>query len=190
MRTRSFGEIEAGGAVPPATVKVWDLLVRIFHWSLVASFATAWLAVEEWNAVHEWAGYGALGLVSARLVWGLVGSRYARFANFVRSPGVVIRYLRNMLRGTETRYLGHNPAGAAMVLLLMAGIAGLGVTGWMMTLNAYWGVAWLGELHETIASAMLLLVALHVAGVLLASVRHGENLVAAMFTGRKRQDPS
>lgn len=169
-----------------ATIRVWDPFIRLFHWSLVASFAIAWLTAEEWQGLHEWAGYAAAALVAFRLLWGLVGTRYARFAQFVYAPGTVARYAGAMLRGKERRYLGHNPAGGMMILALLATLLGTAATGWMYTLDAFWGVEWVEETHELLANLMLALVAAHVAGVVLASLRHGENLVSAMIAGRKR----
>lgn len=167
-------------------MKVWDPLVRIFHWSLVASFAIAWFTSEEIRTVHIWAGYAAAALISFRLIWGFAGTRYARFRQFVRSPLQVLAYLRDILRGNEQRYIGHNPAGGFMILALLACLAGLCFTGWLSTTDAFWGEDWLQETHETIAWIMLTLVLGHVAGVILASVRHHENLVRSMFTGLKR----
>jgi cytochrome b len=169
-----------------ATVKIWDPFVRVFHWGLVASFAVAWLSAEDVRALHEWAGYAAGALIGLRLVWGIMGTRYARFRQFIRSPGTVAAYLRDIATGREARYLGHNPAGGLMILGLLATTAAVAATGWMQTTDAYWGVDWVEEAHEALASLMLGLVGLHVAGVLVASLRHRENLVRAMITGRKR----
>lgn len=168
------------------TVKIWDPLVRVFHWSLVASFAIAWLSAEEWNDLHQWAGYAAGALIGFRLLWGLVGTRYARFAQFIRSPGTVVSYLKDILTGRERRYLGHNPAGGMMIVALMLCMAALCVTGWLYTTDAFWGEEWVEETHELLANLLLALVGLHVAGVLVAGFRHRENLVRAMVTGRKR----
>jgi cytochrome b len=168
------------------TVKIWDPLVRVFHWSLVASFAIAWISAEEWNDLHQWAGYAAGALITFRLLWGLVGTRYARFAQFVRSPGTVAAYLKDILTGRERRYLGHNPAGGMMIVALMLCMAGLCITGWLYTTDAFWGEEWVEETHELLANLLLGLVGLHVAGVLVAGFRHRENLVRAMVTGRKR----
>ena len=115
-----------------AIVRVWDPLVRVFHWGLVAAFATAWLTADEIQPVHEVAGYTVAGLVAFRLVWGLVGSRHARFARFVKGPGETLAYLGDTIRGTERRYLGHNPAGAAMILALLVTLSGTAFTGWLM----------------------------------------------------------
>jgi len=168
------------------TVKVWDPLVRVFHWSLVVSFALAWISADEWDDLHIWAGYAAAGLIAFRLVWGLFGPRYARFRQFVRSPGAVAAYVGNLLIGRERRYLGHNPAGGAMIVALIVSLALLCLTGWMYTLDLFWGSDWLEEIHEVLANLLLVLVGLHVAGVILASLKHHENLARAMITGRKR----
>lgn len=168
------------------TIKVWDPLVRIFHWSLVAGFAVAYVSAEEWDRLHETAGYIAGGLIAFRLVWGFVGSRRARFSNFVPGLGTVLQYFRLTLQSRAPRYIGHNPLGGAMIVVLLLGIAAISVTGWMMTTDAYWGVKWVKELHEVVANGTLGLVILHVCGVILSSLAHGENLARAMVTGRKR----
>jgi cytochrome b len=169
-----------------ATVRIWDPFVRVFHWSLVASFALAWLTGDEIKSLHIWAGYAAGALIMLRLVWGVVGTRYARFAQFIRSPVTVAAYLRDVITGREARYLGHNPVGGLMIVALIAAMSVVCVTGWMQTTDAGWGVEWVEEAHEAMASAMLGLVGLHVLGVVVTSLRHRENLVRAMLTGRKR----
>jgi cytochrome b len=169
-----------------ATVRVWDPAVRIFHWSLAASILAAWLTADEWKTVHIWAGYAAAALIAFRLFWGFIGSRHARFSDFVRSPVAVLRYLKNVAMRRDARYVGHNPAGGIMILALMLTVAGIATTGWMQTLDAFWGAEWLEELHETLANGLLVLIFLHVAGVILSSLHHSENLVLAMITGRKR----
>lgn len=195
----SYSEkVGAGGMLPPATagldpdsrsVRVWDPLVRIFHWSLVAAFAVAWLTGgDEMKNVHEIAGYAIAGLIAFRLLWGFVGPRHARFSDFVYRPATVIGYLADAIRLRARRYIGHNPAGGAMVLALLVMLATTAGTGILMTTDAFWGSEWLEEVHESAASLTLALVGLHVAGVLFASLEHGENLVRAMFTGRKRRE--
>ena len=212
-RERKMTDRASALATGDATVRVWDPLVRLFHWSLVAAVATAWLTADEVQPVHEVAGYTVAGLVAFRLVWGFAGSRYARFAQFVKGPGATLAYLGAMLRGKERRHLGHNPAGAAMVLALLLTLSGTAFTGWLMadptrvallpTLPQIVAPAWadedgdeygegreaegpLKDIHETRANLLLLLIAAHVGGVVLASVRHRENLARAMVTGRKR----
>jgi len=172
------------------SVKVWDPFIRLFHWGLAASFVIAWITADEWDTLHHWAGYAAGSLIALRLVWGLVGTRYARFTQFIKSPAATIGYLRDIMRGREQRYLGHNPAGAAMIVALMLAMAGCAFTGWLSTTNAFWGADWLEEIHEFLANGLLILVLLHVGGVLLASLRHHENLVRSMVNGRKRRPMS
>jgi cytochrome b len=168
----------------PATAPVWDLAVRAFHWSLVAAMGYEYL-FEEGTGWHEAVGYAVLGLVAFRVVWGFIGTRHARFADFVAAPAATWRYLVDIARGHPARFLGHNPAGAAMVLALLMMVALTAVTGWAMTTDALWGEDWIEELHEAAANLTLVLIGLHVLGVMLASWQHGENLVMAMITGRK-----
>ena len=168
-------------------VKVWDILVRLFHWSLVSAYAIAWLTADDWDKLHEYAGYIVGGLIAFRLIWGLIGSRHARFADFVAGPSKVIAYLRAIMQNRAKRYLGHNPAGGAMIIALLLTISVVIITGIAMTSNSWWGVEWVEDLHETAAILTLLLVIAHVVGVILASLAHHENLVVSMITGRKRR---
>jgi cytochrome b len=169
-----------------AKVTVWDPLVRIFHWGLVAAFLVAWATGAEVKRVHVIAGYAVIGLVAFRILWGFIGARRARFADFVRGPGSVASYLRDAARLRAKRYLGHNPAGGAMIVALLVMLSIIGATGFMMTTDAFWGVAWVQATHETAVSLTLGLVVLHIVGVIVASCEHRENLVRAMITGRKR----
>ncbi len=182
---------------------VWDLFVRVFHWTLVAAFFTAYLSEDEVMGLHVWAGYLVFSLVVLRLVWGFIGTPYARFSNFVYGPGQILSHLKQVVTLQASRYVGHNPAGGAMIVALLISLIATTVTG--MTL--YGGESQAGplaglaaafgivgearlesfeEVHEFFANLTLLLVAVHVAGVALESVLHRENLVRAMFTGRKR----
>ena len=167
-------------------IRVWDPFVRAFHWALALSFAVAWLSSEDMESVHAAAGYVAGALVAARFVWGFVGPPYARFSQFVRSPETVLDYLKAIAAGSERRFIGHNPAGGAMIVVLLAAMAAAAATGWLMTTDAFWGSTAAQHLHSIAAHGVLLLVAAHVAGVALASVRHRENLVRAMVVGVKR----
>jgi cytochrome b len=179
---------EAGGATPLAKVKVWDPFVRIFHWSLVALFIAAFATGDESERLHVKIGYAIAILAGLRIVWGFIGSKRARFSDFARSPAAVLAYLRDMLAFKAPRYLGHNPAGGAMILLLLAALAGTCATGYMMTTKAWWGSKELEEVHEAFANGMLALIGLHVIGVIFASIEHGENLVRAMIDGKKRAE--
>lgn len=181
--------------------RVWDLFVRVFHWTLVAGFTLAYVTAEEVQTVHVYAGYTVLGLVLLRLVWGFVGSRHARFSDFVYRPAAVTAYVRDALKWRARRYIGHNPAGGLMILLMLATLLLLGATG-----LAVYGIEEhagplamlasqpesvedvLEELHEGLANFMVILVLVHVAGVLFESVAHGENLARSMVTGRKRSE--
>ena len=163
--------------------------MRVFHWLLVLSFAGAYLSAESerWRLLHVTLGYTLGGLVAFRLVWGLVGTRYARFANFVRGPQAVLTYLRSLRKGQPQHHLGHNPAGAVAIVLLLASVAVVG-SGWAIYNDV--GGEWLSELHDIAANSMLLVVAIHIAGVLVASRLHRENLVRAMVTGQKNGAPA
>ncbi len=170
----------------PESVKVWDPFVRVFHWSLVASFFGAYF-LEAGDKPHEVLGYIALGLVAARLVWGVVGTKYARFSNFVPSPRRFIAYVRAAIQRREPRFVGHNPAAAVMIVALICAVITTSVTGWMLTTDAYWGDALVEEVHEVVANVTVGLVCVHVAAAIYESVRHHENLILAMFSGRKRK---
>jgi len=177
--------IPLGTAMNP-TVKVWDALVRVGHWSLVLSVIFAWLTRHGWGRWHEWIGYVSLAIVAVRIVWGWTGSQHARFDDFVRSLAVIWRYARQMLQGREPRYLGHNPLGGWMILALLFNVTLVGVSGWLYTTDRFWGVEWVETLHSMLTDLLLILAAVHVLGALYASFRHRENLVAAMVHGRKR----
>ena len=173
--------------VPETTwIRVWDPLVRLFHWSLVLSFVVAWLSANSWEDLHAWAGFAAGALILMRVTWGFVGTPYARFSRFVRTPWTVLEYLKAIATGSEARHVGHNPAGGAMIVALMLAMAATALTGWLLTTDAFWGVSWMQHLHNWTAHGLILLVGLHVAGVAVASYRHRENLVAAMVLGKKR----
>jgi cytochrome b len=178
--------IESGGATPPATVKVWDPFVRVFHWTLLTLFVVALVTGDEIEAVHTAAGYGIAVLLALRIVWGVIGPRKARFSSFVRSPREVLAYLRDVASLKASRHLGHNPAGGAMIVALLTALVGTAVTGYMMTTDTYWGAKWVEKVHEALAYGTLALAGLHVLGVAASSLLHRENLVKAMWTGRKR----
>jgi len=118
-------------------VSVWDPLVRIFHWGLVAAFLVAWATGDEIKRAHVMAGYCVIGLVVFRILWGFIGAQHARFVDFVRRPGAVTSYLRDTARLRAKRYLGHNPAGGAMIIALLVMLSIIGATGFMMTTDAF-----------------------------------------------------
>ena len=169
---------------------VWDRLVRYLHWTLVASVLVAWVTIEVEGliqpTVHEWAGYLALTVIVVRLWWGWRGPRYARFAQFVRSPGATLAYLRQVAAHREPRHVGHNPLGGWMIVALLLCVVLTGASGWLYTTDRFWGLVWVENLHDFFAHLLLALAAVHVAGVLFSSFRHRENLAGAMLSGRKR----
>lgn len=165
----------------PARERVWDPFVRVFHWSLVVSYLLAWVTAEEWDLLHEQLGWFVLTLLGLRLAWGLIGTRHARFGDFVRGPGKVRAYLGSLLRGNPEHHVGHNPVGGWMVLALIVTLAATALSGVLMVRG---GEAW-EDLHEGLANLSLALVAVHVLGVVVSSFAHRENLIKAMLTGYK-----
>ena len=180
-----------------STVKAWDPLVRVFHWSLVFFFLLAFITEDDWLNLHVQAGYAVTFLIGFRLLWGLVGTRNARFMSFVKSPRVVLTYLKGMLSLKAPHYLGHNPLGAAMVIALLLGIVLVSITGMAIiapegngplagTFFSTLSGDWMEDVHEFFANFTLLMVLIHVSGVVVSSFLEGENLVKAMVTGRKK----
>jgi cytochrome b len=169
---------------------VWDVPTRVFHWLLAVSFAGAFLTAESerYRDIHVVLGYTLLGLIAFRLVWGFVGSRYAQFRSFLFKPREIATYALSMLKAKPALYVGHNPVGSLSVFFLLAlGIA-VGISGYVVFQDI--GGDTLAELHEMAAYFMLTVVALHIAGVLVSSLLHRENLVRAMITGSKPAQPN
>jgi cytochrome b len=180
-------------------VRVWDPFVRIFHWLLVLLFTLAYITGEDWLSLHVNTGYAVFGLVLLRVLWGIMGTPHARFSDFVYRPSRVIAFVKDTLALRARRYLGHNPAGGAMILLMLISLLLISVSGF-----AVYGIEKgagplailsgsselledaLEEVHEFSANFMVLLVVIHIAGVVVESLIHRENLVKAMLNGRKR----
>jgi cytochrome b len=176
-------------------VKVWDLPLRIFHWLLVAGFFIAYLTEEDQLTIHVWAGYCISGLLIFRLIWGFIGNEYAKFSSFLVKPAQSIAYIKDLIAFKAKRYLGHNPAGAAMIVLLLISLVMTTLTGLAVygadqaagplasigsTNKKLWEV-----LHEFFANATLVLVVIHIAGVIFDSYLQRENLPKAMVDGYK-----
>lgn len=170
-------------------ILVWDLPTRIFHWLLAATFVGAFLTAdsERLRDLHVTLGYTMLGLVAFRLLWGVIGTRYARFSSFAFGPGSVLAYLKSLLTRSPRHYVGHNPAGSWAIYALILLAVATGATGYW-TYNGIGG-HWLEELHEGFANALLAVVFVHIAGVLVSSLIHRENLVRAMINGLKGGHP-
>ncbi len=171
-------------------VPVWGLPTRLVHWGLAIAVGIAWITHHGPPWLHDGAGYAALALVLLRLIGGAVGGARERFAGFVAGPRATLSYAGRIVAGAEPRFLGHNPLGGWMIVVLLAVTAGAGLTGWLFTTDRYWGVQWVAILHSVLADLLLALIALHVAGVAFTSIRQGENLVSAMLHGRKPRTTS
>lgn len=167
------------------SIYVWDRFVRVFHWSLVSCVLLDYFVIDDGEIVHQWLGYAACVLVSARIAWGFVGSKYARFSDFFPTPTRIIKHLRHMVYGEQDKHIGHNPLGALMMFALMALVLVLGVTGFMQGLDAYWGEEWLMDLHGTLADILIALAAIHALAAIAMSHFEHINLVKAMITGVK-----
>ena len=171
------------------SVLVWDFPVRVFHWLLVISFAGAWLTSESESQqmIHYAFGYSACAVVLFRIVWGLVGTRYARFTQFIKGPVETIQHIKALLTRHRQSELGHNPAGALVMIALMLFILLIGLTG-------YWSVKeflgdFMSEAHEAIASVALWIVIIHIAAAVIMSFLQKENLIKSMVTGKKQGSP-
>lgn len=184
------------------TVNVWDPFVRVFHWTLVVSFFIAYITEEDYLTIHTYAGYAILALLISRIIWGVVGTRHARFSNFIYSPKTIKAFVKDTIFLRAKRYIGHNPAGGAMVILLIISLlattfTGLAVYGieeqagplssFYTQHDSFWG-DFFEETHEFFANFTLFLVFIHVAGVIVESFIHKENLVRSMIHGNKKSD--
>jgi cytochrome b len=167
------------------TILVWDWIVRVGHWLFALTMLFAWLTRHRPGPWHEWIGYASLAIIGMRVVWGWRASGYARFAEFVRGPRETLAYARALVGGREPRTVGHNPLGGWMIVALLVTATIVGASGWLYTTDRFWGVEWVESVHRRFTTALWVLVGFHVAGVLYASLRHRENLVAAMLHGRK-----
>jgi len=176
--------------------KVWDPFVRFFHWSLVSAFFIAYVSEDEFMLVHSWAGYLILGLIAVRFIWGFIGTHYARFSNFIYSVDTIKKFLKDTLSFKAKRYIGHNPAGGAMVIALMLSLLFTTITGILLfdvitsiSLSDFW-YEFMEEIHEFFANFTLLLIFIHVLGVVIESFIHKENLVLSMLDGFKKINKS
>lgn len=184
----------------PQEIKVWDPLVRVFHWSLALFFIIAYLTEDDFEQVHFYMGYAVTALIAFRLIWGVIGPKYSRFSNFVKKRSEIVSYLKSLLSGTARHYIGHNPAGGLMVVALLSMLALTTVSGMALlatdgggpfadTFVASFNEDFIEEIHELFANGTLLLVFLHLFGVAVSSLLHRENLVRAMITGVKKIKP-
>jgi cytochrome b len=166
-------------------VKVWSIVVRAVHWSVALIVFSEFLneAGAPW---HRYLGYAAASLVLLRLIWGAFTRSVAHYSHWFPTPGRLLRYLRAVMQGRKPRMLGLNPVGACMALMMWALILALGVTGWMMSQDAFWGEEWLERIHGIIGWTLLGCVGIHFTAVVITSIWQRENLPKAMVTGKKR----
>jgi cytochrome b len=180
-------------------ILVWDLPLRIFHWLLVAAFVVAYISEDDWLTVHVWAGYLVAGLLVFRVIWGIIGGQYARFSSFICSVSESKAYLIDLARSKAKHYLGHNPAGSLMIVLLLISLLLIVLSGLVLyaadqnagplagmissTYEHFWE-----EAHEIIVNFTVVLIIIHIAGVVVESLVHGENLVGSMWHGYKNND--
>ena len=181
---------------------IWDLPTRLFHWTLASSFVGAWLSTgsDRWLAVHVFLGYLMLGLIGFRLLWGVLGTHYARFTSFWYGPRAALAYLRDVFKGTSARHIGHNPTGSLAIYFLLFLTLAVGLSGFLTLGGEEQQGALSGamsfvqartfkKLHEFSANLMLLVVMGHLTGVVVESFQHHENLARSMLTGTKLAEP-
>lgn len=166
-------------------IKVWDPLVRLFHWSLVLAFAANALVIDDDSKLHQWVGYGIIGLVLLRILWGFAGSHYARFASFPPSLEGAREQLIDIATHRSRVHVGHTPLGAWMIYNLLLALLVLCLSGYLMTTDMFWGVEWPEEVHEAAVSWTEVSVVLHILAVIHESRRTGVNLPRAMIRGYK-----
>lgn len=166
--------------------KVWDPFVRVFHWSLALLMIANAFVIDDEAKLHHWVGYTVVGLVLARILWGFIGTRYARFSSFPPSAKASVEQLTDIASNRKTIHLGHTPLGALMIYNLLAAVLVICVSGYLMTTDMFWGVEWPDELHQIAVTWVEISVVAHVAAVLFESLRTKVNLPRAMITGYKR----
>lgn len=167
------------------TYIVWDLFVRIFHWSLVFCVILNYFIFNDGKTLHQWIGYTSMALITSRIIWGFWGTRHAQFSDFFPTPKRILEHLHQIRSGNHQRHLGHNPLGALMILTLLTLLFALGTTGWMQTLDAYWGDEWLQNMHRYIGNVVISLATLHALAAIVMSRLERVRLIKAMITGEK-----
>ena len=168
-------------------IPVWDRFVRVFHWTLVGCILVNYFIMDDGETLHRLLGYTASALVYARIVWGFIGSRHARFADFFPTPARIKRHLHHLKSGTRDDHPGHNAIGAVMMLILLALVIALGITGYMQGTDAFWGEEWVQELHESLASTLIACAGLHALAAIIMGRIERTNLIGAMISGVKKR---
>ncbi len=168
------------------TIRVWDLFVRLFHWSLVIAFFANAFFIDDDSELHQYIGYFILIIVLARIVWGFIGSKYARFRSFPPSFSASAEQAEEILHNKTHIHIGHTPLGALMIYNLIFSMLVICISGYLMTTDMFWGVEWPEELHEAFVTWAEISAFIHIAAVLFESYRTKINLPLAMITGYKK----
>lgn len=167
---------------------MWDKLVRITHWSVAALFLANYVVTEEGSDVHEWVGYGVIGCVAIRLLWGLFATPPARLSTFLPSPRLALSHLKEVLATKQDTHEGHNPAGSVMIWCMWLGLLLTGLSGYLMETDQFWGEDWVKNVHELAANLTFVCVCIHITAVAVMSRWTGQSYVRAMLWKRKRHE--
>lgn len=169
------------------TEKLWDPLIRIFHWSIAAIFVANYFFNEAGDDWHQWLGYVAVAWLLVRFFWGFFGKGAARWADFFPTRTNLTQHLTALVKGESYHRRGHSPLGGLVMILMMLCILSLGITGFMMSeIDYFWGEDWVINLHSWVANTLLTLVLIHIFAALFESYRLKENLPLSMITGKRR----
>ncbi|MHA2939569.1 cytochrome b/b6 domain-containing protein [Vibrio sp. RC27] len=163
----------------------WDWVVKITHWSVAILFIANFYFTDEGGDIHIWCGYGILGLVGLRLLWGLITHSPARLSSFFPSPFSALKHLKEVLKTRKDDHEGHNPAGAIMIWAMWLGLLTTGTSGWMMETDMFWAEIWVEELHETAANVTFTCVCIHVSAVILMSFLTGNRYIQTISPFKK-----
>lgn len=166
-------------------VLVWDKWVRTSHWLVAGLFFINAFLTEEGDEIHRYLGYAILAIMCIRWIWGFIGTQYARFSSFFPTPQQIVLHIKHIHDG-EKHGLGHNPFAAMMIFALWGVMSALIVSGWMMTLDQFWGEEWVEELHEWLVNMIYVMVFIHATAAILESFLQKDNLIAAMIHGKKK----
>lgn len=167
------------------TVPVWDIWVRITHWTVAAGIFANLLVTEDGSDIHEYIGYTLMAMVGLRLIWGIIGSKYARFSDFFPTPSRLRQHFVQITAHHVEPHLGHNPLGALMMFALWGVILALGLTGYLQETDRFFGNDTIKEIHELFADSLYVLVPIHVLSAIIMGKLQHQNLIKSMITGKK-----